>query len=327
MPYKYNVLIALTLLAILFLAVPSCQPDDPISPDQTTLEFDKLSDYGIYIGNPGDLRPADKFRLYEISSELFSDHAWKQRLIYVPPGEKLRAVNDDLPEFPDGTIIVKTFFYYHDERDYTLGRKLVETRILQRKAGKWIAGTYAWNEEQTDAYRVNAGLDRTVNWIDRNGKARVLTFQVPSQLECRSCHSLNKAVQPIGPKVRNLNRSVEREGHAVNQLHFLHLSGILHPIDPEGFGSMPDYNNEEVSIEQRARAYLDANCAHCHRSGGSARDVRYRFTYEAAFRDTKIQEGKAAIRQMMERGFMPKIGTTVIDKAGVELINRYLNTL
>ena len=30
------------------------------------------------------------------------------------------------------------------------------------------------------------------------------------------------------------------------------------------------WDNESFSVSERARAYLDSNCAHCHRKGGSA---------------------------------------------------------
>lgn len=314
-------------LIILLFAVPSCQTDIPISPDDTPLEYDRLSDYQIYAGDPVDLQPAEGYEVYEIASELFSDHAHKQRLIKVPEGTKLRIKNDDLPDFPEGTIIAKTFFYYNDEREHSRGKKLIETRILQLRSGKWIAGTYYWDQDQTDAYLTNAGIDKTVNWIDSSGTARVLAFHIPSHLECRSCHSFNKAILPIGPKARNLNFAVHRGGKEINQLDFLSTQGLIHPVIPENLGSTPDYHNREVALEQRARAYLDINCAHCHRSEGSAREIRYRFTYETEFQSTRIKEGKDAIRQMMERGFMPKTGTTVIDKEGLELIKQYLKNL
>lgn len=327
MTYKNQLLFTLTIIFVLLVSVQSCQMDDLISPNDASLEFDKLSDYNIYSGNPADLHPSNGFQLYEISSELFSDYAQKQRLIKVPDGAKLNTINDDLLEFPEGTIIVKTFFYYNDERDHSLGKKLIETRVLQFKAGKWIAGTYFWNEDQTDAYLTNAGFEKPVNWIDRKGDAKVLSYHIPSNLECRSCHSLNKEVQPIGPKARNLNFIVDRDGNEINQLDFLSTKGVLYPVDHENFGSTPNYNNDRVSTEQRVRAYLDINCAHCHRSQGSANEIRYRFEYETDFHSTKIKEGKDAIKQMMERGYMPKIGTTVIDNEGIELINQYLKKL
>lgn len=49
--------------------------------------------------------------------------------------------------------------------------------------------------------------------------------------------------------------------------------------------------------------------------------------YETELTNSKIREGKNAIKYMLEKGEMPKIGTTVIDKEGVELARQYLQTL
>lgn len=70
-----------------------------------------LSDYPIYIGTTVDLFPQKDFIKYELANFLFfSDYAEKERLIKLPPGSKLKATNDGLPDFPDGTMLVKTFF-------------------------------------------------------------------------------------------------------------------------------------------------------------------------------------------------------------------------
>src|SRR5690606_19884517 len=136
----------------------------------------------------------------------------------------------------------KTFFYYNDERNHSLGKVLIETRVLLLKEGKWIAGTYYWNEDQSDAYLTNVGFEKPVNWIDKSGKANVLSYHIPSNLECRACHSANKEILPIGPKVRNLNFIVDRNGNEINQIDFLSNKGILYPVDHEIFKSTPNYN-------------------------------------------------------------------------------------
>lgn len=327
MVYRKRLLRLTAIVALCLSVQQSCQKENLISSNDASLEFDRLSDYKVFVGNPIDLIPTNGFQFYEISSQLFSDYARKQRLIKLPENTKLKALNDGLLEFPEGTIIVKTFFYYNDERDHSLGKKLMETRVLLRKEGKWIAGTYYWNDDQTDAYLTNVGFEKPVNWIDERGNANILSYHIPSNLECRACHSADKEVQPIGPKVRNLNFTVNRNGNETNQLAFLNAIGLLSPVYHEIFGSIPNYTNVQVSLEQRARAYLDINCAHCHGGQGSAQNIRYRFEYETDFHSTKIKEGKRSIHHMLEKGYMPKIGTSVVDKEGIELIEQYLKTL
>lgn len=48
---------------------------------QTIVFEDSLSKYGLFSGNPSDLKPNDDFHLLELSSVLFTDYAYKQRLI------------------------------------------------------------------------------------------------------------------------------------------------------------------------------------------------------------------------------------------------------
>lgn len=305
----------------------SCQKEDLISPDDTTLVFQKLSDYNIYQGNPSELVPTNDYKLYELSSQLFTDYAEKQRLIKVPTGTKMVATDNGFLSFPEGTIIVKTFYYFNNKQNPYNGRKLIETRILELKNGKWVVGTYMWNNEQTDAYLISSGLNKTVNWIDEEGKSKVISYRIPSNLDCKTCHNSNKSVTPIGPKVRNLNFEIHRNAQTLNQLTYLQNEGLLEPINPLAFTTMPNYNNTSVSLENRARAYLDINCAHCHKKDGFAAQFRYRMEYETDLNASKIREGKTAIEYMMSRGDMPKIGTTVIDKNGLELIKQYLKTL
>ncbi len=319
-------LIVLTFISGLIIQI-SCQKEKLVSFDESTLTIQNLSEYGIYQGNPLDLTPTNDFKPYEISSPLFTDYAEKQRLIKVPGGAKLSASTNDLLNFPEGTILVKTFYYFKNKQNPGAGKKLIETRILELRQGKWVAGTYLWNDSQTDAVLINTGFKKAVNWIDESGNGKAVSYQIPSNLECRTCHNVNKNVQPIGPKVRNLNIDVVRNNTTINQLNYFHNEGILEPLNIAAFSSLPNYKDATKTIEQRARAYLDMNCAHCHNAAGFASEKRYRMSYETDLNTSKIQEGKASIIYKMERGEMPKLGTTVVDQKGLELLKEYLETL
>jgi hypothetical protein len=117
----------------------------------------KLSDYNIFTGDPAALTPGNRFHLYELATGLFTDYAEKQRLIKVPANQTIMAVNDGLPQFPDGTLLVKTFYYFNDKRNASKGKRIIETRILIKNNGQWVAGTYVWNKEQSDAVLLTGG--------------------------------------------------------------------------------------------------------------------------------------------------------------------------
>ncbi len=287
----------------------------------------KLSEYNIYTGHPSGLVPNGNYTLYELSSQLFTDYAEKQRLIKLPAGATLKVTGDGLPEFPEGTLIVKTFYYFKDKRHPAGGNKLVETRILALINGQWVAGTYLWNEAQTDASLLSGSLNKTINWIDESGSPRVISYHIPDKLECKACHSLSNRITPIGPKIRNLNINVSRNNATVNQLIHLHNQGVLDSVTPGSFSTLPDYKDGSKTIEERGRAYLEINCAHCHNANGFASRLRFRMSFETGLRESKIPEGKAAIKNKMEKGRMPKLGTTIIDKERLELIKKFIGTL
>jgi hypothetical protein len=78
---------------------------------------------------------------------------------------------------------------------------------------------------------------------------------------------------PIGPKLRNLNTG--------DQLARLLGAGVIGPV-PAAAPAMPDYRDETLPIDQRARAYLDINCGHCHAPGHPGDTSGLYLTWEEA---------------------------------------------
>lgn len=308
---------------VIYLCIQACK-SGKVEPSDLNL---KLSDYGIYQGKASDLKPNSDYKLYELSSQLFSDYAEKQRLIKVPIGTKLNAVNDGLVDFPEGTIIVKTFYYFNDKRDKTKGKVLMETRLLVKTNAAWKVGTYMWNENQTEADLITSGMKKTVNWIDEKGNGNVISYHIPNNVECRTCHNSSSVTMPIGPKVRNMNIDVVRNNVSQNQLSYLGNEGILNPVNPKIFTTLPNYKDTTLALDKRARAYIEINCAHCHNEKGFASNRDLRFAYEHTLQETKILDTKSRIISRTQNGQMPKIGITVTDKEGIALIKKYIDSL
>lgn len=286
-----------------------------------------LSEYNIFKGDPSKLIPTNDFALYELATQLFSDYAEKQRLIKIPTGHTITPISDGLPDFPLGTIIVKTFFYYNDKRDTTKGRKIIETRLLVKTNSSWSVGTYLWNDEQTDAVLITTGLDKTMNWIDKAGRPKVISYHVPGNPECITCHQSNGAVIPIGPKIRNLNINVTRNGTITNQLQYLNELNLMSNVTPSSFNVLPNWENPSYTLAERTRAYLDVNCAHCHSAGGFASDEKIGLSYDISLSDSRIATKKTSIVSKIESGQMPKLGTTLVDEGALELIKSYMKSL
>jgi uncharacterized repeat protein (TIGR03806 family) len=325
--WKYFALNGLLATALLAFILTACNEDGLEHIGNAVVLQPVLSDYQIFAGTPSALTPAAGFHIYELSTELFSDYAEKQRLIKVPSGEVLVPQQDGLPDFPEGTMLVKTFYYYYDKRDTARGRQVVETRLEIKSGDRWSVGTYLWNDTQTEARLVTSGLNKTVNWIDERGVGKVISYHVPSSHECGTCHSSDKAIAPIGPKLRNLNTSVTRDGAAVNQLSYFQHLGVLGAVDPAQITALPRWQNATYSLEERTRAYLDVNCAHCHRGGGFEGGDQLRLEYDTPLSGTGISGKRDEIIDRFSEGRMPLIGTSIVHEEALELIRSYIKSL
>jgi uncharacterized repeat protein (TIGR03806 family) len=211
-----------------------------------------LEEYGFFIDAPGQI-PTLGVVPYQLNVPLYSDGAEKLRFVYVPKGTRLSADGEGLLQFPVGSALIKTFAFGEGDE-----RRLIETRVLLHRSEGWVALPYRWNEEQTEARLALAGarLDLTTP----SGEA--ISYRIPNKNQCKECHSLNDKVIPIGPKARNLGAS-----RLDQQVEDGLLSGR-----PEVTRSFPDWHERGPGADSAglARAYLDVNCAHCHRPGGMA---------------------------------------------------------
>jgi uncharacterized repeat protein (TIGR03806 family) len=321
---KAKVLILVVATIVVF--VLSCKKD--LLNDKNNISFfPKLSDYGIYKGDPANLIATDSFKLYELSSQLFTDYAEKQRLVKLPANTQMGVIDNGLVGFPDGTILVKTFFYYHDKGNTAAGKRIIETRLLIKAQAKWNVGVYIWNDNQTEAYLSSNGQSTSVKWIDENGVSRTISYHIPNNKECATCHNSHNTVIPIGPKVRNLNRMVVRNNSTQNQLEYFHQVGLLNAIDPALFDKLPDYANTAWGLDKRARAYFEINCSHCHKDGGFNGNRQLWLSYEKSFEESNLHRYQNLIVLRMQQHRMPKLGTTIIHDEGLALIRAYVDSL
>ena len=296
----------------------------------TTVVFeDSLSSYGIFEGTPSNLYPSESFELLELSSALFTDYSHKQRLVKIPSGTQMTKSSDETIDFPNGTILTKTFFYYNDERDTTLGKRIIETRLEIKENDVWNVATYIWNQNQTDAILELNGFDTPISWVDENGIGRSTMYHIPTENECMTCHQSNSKMTPLGPTLLNLNRNVERNGNTINQITHLQNLDLLNNFSVNQIGKMVNYDDLNTSLEERGRAYLAMNCAHCHNPDSWERsaDREFDFRYETPLNEAGILYEEDKIKRALQDREMPLIGTTMLDEEGVNLIIEYLDNL
>jgi uncharacterized repeat protein (TIGR03806 family) len=312
------------LFVLLFFFSQACQKEHVLSEEDFPT---KLSAANIFSGDLSDLVPSSNYMMYDLASELFSDYAEKQRLIRLPAGTQMTKNADALPNFPEGTSIVKTFYYWNDKRDFSKGKKVFESRVLLLKNGLWLYGTYQWNSDQTEAYLLTSGSDQAVNWINENGIAKATTYHIPNMTECVTCHEQNLQVKPLGPKLHNLNFLVNKNGSTINQLTYFQNIGWIDHFDVNTITAIPNYKDNNLTEEQKSRAYLDANCSHCHNPQGSSNDLDLDLSYHTLLENTAISAKQSIMIDRLESGQMPLLGTSVLDEVYVQQIIQYLNSL
>jgi parallel beta-helix repeat protein len=233
----------------------------------------RLSEYGLFDGPPAEQRPAAGVIQYELNTPLFSDYAEKRRFIMVPAGMQIGFRESGVLDFPIGTVIAKTFSYPHDARDPDGGERLVETRIELLRQDGWYGVTYVWDDQQSDAHVAIGGGEVDIAWVSADGRARTVAYEIPNANQCLNCHSQSKEYVPIGPTARNLNRPPPGMDGGSNVLVQLASAGLLTGLPaPEQIATMPRLDDPQSgTVAERARAWLDVNCAHCHNPVGTAR--------------------------------------------------------
>lgn len=261
---------------------------------------DTLSAWQLFEVDDNQLVPNAGVVRYELNTPLFTDYAHKLRTVWMPAGSSTPYNGESSFDFPVGTILSKTFYYprlpgepagsdrvvrSEDTAGVLPGGRLaldqvrlIETRLLVRREDGWLALPYVWNDEQSEARLMRGGSLVRLSLVDAAGESEPVAYAVPDQNQCAGCHVSNvreKRMLPIGPTARNLNRDLaylaEDGSESIeNQLQHWQRTGMLTGV-PEAaqVPRMANWRDEAgASLDGRARAYLDANCAHCHSPRG-----------------------------------------------------------
>jgi putative heme-binding domain-containing protein len=266
---------------------------------------------------------------YAINAPMWADGATARHWIALPGVEAIRHIdkNKEWPKesvWPKDSVLAKTL---------SLDGRKVETQILHYDGRAWSGYSYAWNAEQTDATLAPAeGAE-----IDLGGGRR---WKVLPRAACLSCHG------PWAGTSLTLNAAqADRDG----QIQSFQRSGIL-PRNLKPGKPLVDPHDERAPLDARARSYLAANCAHCHRFGGggaariflphdlkpeemNAVNVRPMLgTFDLAD-PYLVCGGEPAQSVLLYRiaklgaGRMPHLGSEVVDERGVKLLRDWILSL
>ncbi|CAN5275892.1 hypothetical protein BH11PSE2_BH11PSE2_20340 [soil metagenome] len=317
------------------------------TPAPTLAAYRLFTDAGARAPNAG-LTP------YGLNTPLFSDYAEKFRYVFLPNGAKAAWRDQGVLDFPVGTTLVKTFAYRADFRRPDESVRFIETRLLIHRKSGWVPLTYVWNADQTQAVLKRAGARVNVTFTDTKGEPVAFSYAVPNQNQCKECHALGRVLTPIGPKARNLNGEFAYAEGPENQLaHWVKAGMIKGAPDLRSVPATPRWNDPATPVADRARAYLDGNCAHCHNPKAAANnsglflDLEQSDPVALGVSRRTVAAGRASfdldfdivagepdrsimLRRMASRDpgiMMPELSRTLVDEDGVALIRAYIASL
>ncbi len=320
-------------------------------PHQATGDMPQLlSQTGVFT-DTARLVPDAAFIPYDLIVAFWSDGARKSRMVAVPRGKIAFSAAGEW-KFPDGTVFVKTFFLATDAAQPHLERRL-ETRLLVCDGAGAVYGvTYRWRADGSDADLLPDGLREDIPVRAADGTTRHQTWYYPSRQDCATCHTA-RAGGVLGLQTRQLNHGYTyASGVSDNELRTWNHLGLFTPaISPAQISALPALaaaDDTSRSLEDRARSYLDANCAHCHRPGGTVANFDARYTTPLS--QQALIDGPVLIDQGIDHprvispndiwrsiAFMrvnsvgdiqmPPLARETIDTAGVRLLREWIASL
>jgi len=297
-----------------------------------------------------DLTPSDALIPYDLNVAFWSDGAAKSRWISVPNDGStspatIKFSKDGEWTFPSGTVFVKHFEFNY--REYT---RRLETRLLVCDSTGGVYGvTYKWRPDNSDADLLATNLTESI--VLRNSEGTYTqAWYYPSREDCRICHT-TLAGQVLGVKTRQLNRDLlYPSGVTDNQLRAWNHIGLFDgkSADFTGFPKLAPPNDHTRTLEERARSWLDANCAHCHRPGGTVANFDAR--YDTPLPRQNLIDGPVLIDEgidnaraiaphdawrsivLMRAGAldglkMPPLAHNLVDAEGMALLKDWINSL
>lgn len=369
-------LAALALLACVTSAV--AQAPAPVNDRAILAERppELLSAYRFF-RDAGARDPNTRVTAYDLNTPLWSDGALKFRYVYIPAGAQAQYNDERVFDFPVGTVLIKTFAFAADMRRPTENVRFLETRLLIRRAEGWVAYPYVWNEAQTEARLSSIGANIPVSFITAAGETTELDWAVPNRNQCKGCHDRAGDLTPIGPSARNLNREafypdltiggangspvggrdnnpIVFESGPASQLATWQSLGLLDSFPASTAPRVPRaYDASDGTLEARARAYLDVNCAHCHNPEGPAHtsglDLRWSqhepISWGVNKRPVAAGRGSANMQFAIAPGdpdhsfllyrmestdpgvMMPELGRQTVDPRAIALMREWISTM
>lgn len=277
---RYQTLQKIACCFSVFLSLAACTESEPVF--HPSGSPGRLSDWNQLALQGSVLSPNQEAEVYLPANQLFTDYAHKMRTLWMPAGTSATLVNNEI-EYPVGTVLTKTFYYPKDESGSlikaadmtpleidTTRNQLIETRVLVHRTTGWDALPYVWNDDQTEAFLRVAGASKSMSLKDPAGETIDFVYFVPNGNQCSGCHITSHpdgGMHPLGALAAQLQAKRHPTDDSL-QSEVLLAKGWLDRL-PDG--PVTDaWRDDSVAVENRASAYLNMHCGHCHNPEGAA---------------------------------------------------------
>jgi len=319
-----------------------------------------LSETGAF-SNTTNRTPAAGLIPYAPNTPLWSDGAVKSRYMAVPndgvliiPDEQIQFQPTNSWTFPMGTVFVKNFDLVVNETNPAVPLRRLETRLLVRNTQGSVYGvSYKWRPDNSDADLLASSLMENILITNATG-VRTQTWYYPSPADCLTCHTpVANYVLGVNARQLNGNLTYPATGITDNQLRTLNRLGLFNPAFDEAtitnIEKLSALTNLTASLQERARSYLDANCAQCHQPGGAG--ITFDARYDTPLAQQNITNYPAAVslgydnakiiapgdiwRSMIYQRInttnaatkMPPLARNLIDTNAVQVFTDWINSL
>jgi len=298
------------------------------SASQVTAFPRRLSETGLF-RDVALQAPAPGVYPYEVAEGMWQDGATAKRFIALPGPSSIQT---SIRRRPDGTIANLTVTWPKNTvltRTLELAGKKVESQLLHYDGEAWNGYTYRWNGQGNDAELVEANGISTPDW------------QFHGRGECARCHN-NWSGFALGFQPQQLT-TISGQSASASAVSL----GLTDPAFFEQTTARLTPPGPAATVDTRARAWLHANCAHCHRRNGGG-SVPIMVNVELSLTETKLldesplrgefglpnakvitpgaPERSVLLNRVMRlgSGHMPAIGAREPDPDGIRILRDWI---
>ncbi len=304
----------------------------------------QLSQTGLF-KNITTQEPAAGVHEFSVAEPMWQDRLKARRFIALPGDTKIEASiwlkkdgskGGEKVLWPKDAVLVKTL------TTPDASARLIETQILHNDGETWTGYSYRWNDAQTEAELVPAnGAEAQV----QVKAADPIQHRFHARAECIRCHTPWTGFA-LGFQPQQLSRIRGQSAHEAA----LQLGLVNETFFETSTARLVSSQDSKTDLDSRARSWLHANCAHCHRKNGGG-SVALKVNIDLPLIETEllgekplrgdmgisearlIAPGVPAHSALLARigrtgtGRMPIIGSQEVDQQAFELLWSWIEDL